>query len=262
MVMVHGQIYHQTGHMHPSEDSNRLYAQLYVIDSHLANQQRINHPANQRLNPHIVAQLDEIIRRDNVYVHAYRMLREIEIEAEERATAEAQTLPVVNMAFRRDRNNDRRHYSLLTVDEIAMIFQSADGEPPFERDFRVYPRNPQQPLITLNILSPHLDPMVYVLFYPVGEAGWQPNMEINHNNCPNRQCTRITMLQWKVAQSNSHLTRSPMSMVIHCIDVAKTLKSKSGISPPTIALLFRITNISQRKSIVISMSNHVSLLKP
>ena len=104
------------------------------------------------------------------------------------------------MAFRRDRNTDRRRYNLPTVDEVAMIFRSADGEPPFERDFRVYPRDADQPIINLNILSPHLDPMIYVLFYPFGEAGWQPNMQINLENRPGRVRTHISLLQWKVAQ--------------------------------------------------------------
>ena len=199
VFQVHGQIYHRTGHMHPNE-GNRLYAQLYVIDSAMANQQRLNHQKNQQLNADIVAQLDALIRQINVYAHAYRTLREMEIEEEQHAAAQNHSIPIVNMAFRRDRN-DRRRYNLPTVDEIAMIFRSTDGEPPFARDFRVYPRNPQQRLITLNILSCHLDPMIYVLLYSFGEPGWQPNIQIKRENRPQRQRTRVSMLQWKVAQT-------------------------------------------------------------
>lgn len=50
-------------------------------------------------------------------------------------------------------------------------------------------------------MSPsHLDPMIYVLFYPYGDAGWQPRMQIHLGNRPNRKRTHITILQWKVAQ--------------------------------------------------------------
>ena len=88
-----------------------------------------------------------------------------------------------------------------------MIFRSADGAPPFERDFKVYPRNPACPLITLNILSPHLDPMTYVLFYPCGEPGWQPDIPINLQNHPQRRRIRVTMLQWKIAQTAVRINR-------------------------------------------------------
>lgn len=165
----------------------------------MANEQRLNNPANQKLNTNILEQLDNLIRQINVYAKAFRTLREVEIEEEVRAAQEHHSIPIVNMVFRRDRNNDRRRYNLPTFDKVAMIFRSADGEPPFERDFRVYPRA-RQPLISLNILSPHLDPMIYVLFYPFGEAGWQPAMKINMTKQPNRKRTHVTMLQWKVAQ--------------------------------------------------------------
>lgn len=67
-----------------------------------------------------------------------------EVEAEERVRAESNNLevPRVSMIFRRERNSDQRRFDAPTVDEVAMIFRSEDGEPPFERDFRVYTRNP------------------------------------------------------------------------------------------------------------------------
>lgn len=68
---------------------------------------------------------------------------------------------------------DRRRYNLPTVDEIAVVFRFTDGTPPFKRDFRVYARDPEQQTIMLNILSPHLDPMIYIIFYPYEEPGWK-----------------------------------------------------------------------------------------
>lgn len=58
---VHGQIYHRTGHMHPEDGAERQYAQFYVVDSAMANVDRMQHPANQRLNVSIVQNLDRLI---------------------------------------------------------------------------------------------------------------------------------------------------------------------------------------------------------
>ena len=203
---IHGQVYHRTSHMHPS-DGARQYAQMYVIDSSMANDLRLQHPSNQHLDVGILRSLDELIRQVNVYAKAYKTLREVEIQEETLAVEEGSLVPTVSMAFSRDRNVDRKRYNLPTVDEIAMIFRSADGAPPFERDFRVYPRNPARPLITLIILSPHLDPMTYVLFYPYGEPGWQPDIPINLQNRPQRRRIRVTMLQWKIAQTAVRINR-------------------------------------------------------
>ncbi|GBM12984.1 hypothetical protein AVEN_101858-1 [Araneus ventricosus] len=47
-----------------------------------------------------------------------------------------------------------------------MVFFNNDGEPPFGRDIRVNPVNPENPhmlFININILIPSLDPMTYPL---------------------------------------------------------------------------------------------------
>ena len=167
--------------MHPNEENARPYAQLYVIDSTLATERRLNHPANNECNHEIMGNLDRTIREHNVFAEAYKTLREVEQQVEENAAMENGKVARVRMVFNRDRNLDRRRYNAPTTAEIAMVFRNADGEPPFERDFRVYPRDANGNNITLNILSPNLDPMTYVLFYPYGELGWQPNLPVAEN---------------------------------------------------------------------------------
>ena len=112
-----------------------MVQEMYVIDSSMANDLRLQHPSNQNLDAGILRSLDELIRQVNVDAKAYKTLREVEIEEETLAVEEGRLIPTVNMAFSRDRNADRKRYNLPTVDEIAMIFRSADGAPPFERDF-------------------------------------------------------------------------------------------------------------------------------
>jgi len=52
--------------------------------------------------------------------------------------------------------------------------------PPFDRDFLVYSKpnvQLQSKLSKLNILSSHVDPMVYPLLFPFGEPGWNIGLE-------------------------------------------------------------------------------------
>ena len=42
------------------------------------------------------------------------------------------------MIFTRDRNSDRRRYSILNVDEVAMVFYYIDRERPFEKDSEIF----------------------------------------------------------------------------------------------------------------------------
>lgn len=54
------------------------------------------------------------------------------------------------MAIKRDRQFDIRRYNQPTSsNEIAMVFVNDDGEPPFQRDIRIYPRNPVNPIKNL-----------------------------------------------------------------------------------------------------------------
>ena len=188
--------------MRASGEKDRGFSQLYLIDSAKANLERLNHPANVKLNPSLLEDLDYMLREINIYAKLYKMLGEVEKEETEKALLDDQEIPAISMIFNRDRNSDRRRYNEPTTDEVAMIFRSTDGAPPFERDFRVYPMNPDDPNnahIKLNILSPHLDPMIYVLFYPHGEPGWQPNIELSFHD-ESRVRKKVSMLKWKASQ--------------------------------------------------------------
>ncbi|XP_063781211.1 uncharacterized protein LOC134929546 [Pseudophryne corroboree] len=108
------------------------------------------------------------------------------------------------MALRRDRQSDQRRYNKPTSNEIAMVFVNEDGEPPFQRDIRIYPKNPHDPkqtFINIHILSPNMDPMTYALLFPYGEAGWQSNWQCDSYNEAklNRVRNYVTMLQYKAA---------------------------------------------------------------
>ncbi|XP_076066167.1 uncharacterized protein LOC143039804 [Oratosquilla oratoria] len=185
--------------MHLNDGQSRQFAQLYVIDSEQATDIRTGNPTNVISISEILQNLDSIIREHNVFAAAFKTLREVELYEAEQAQREQRPEYIISLFFNRDRNADRRRYNLPTVNDIATIFQNPDGEPPFHRDFKVYPRNEDAPLINLNILSPNLDPMAYTLFFPFDEPGWQPKMEGNARQGINLRRRNVTMLQQKIS---------------------------------------------------------------
>ena len=70
---------------------------------------------------------------------------------------------------------DRRRYNLPLHNEV--VFVGEDGAPPASREVVIYPRG--HPLKTISSMSVNLDPMVYPLFFPRGDAGW--HNQLVHN---------------------------------------------------------------------------------
>lgn len=203
---VHGQTYHKTSHLLPPSSQAPQYAQLYVIDSTQAINVRQQHAANQKCSPRILDQIDRFFRANNRLAQTYQLMREVENQHVQAAIAAGEEPPQVSMIFKRDRQSDQRRFNEPTSNEIAMIFCDRDGEPPLERDIRIYPRNPENPrqqFVNLNILSPNMDPMTYALLYPYGEPGWQPNWQCQSypDVLLNRVRVNVSMQQYKVAQT-------------------------------------------------------------
>ncbi|XP_063794712.1 LOW QUALITY PROTEIN: uncharacterized protein LOC134949961 [Pseudophryne corroboree] len=201
---VHGQTYHRTSHLQPINNQAPQFAQLYVIDSTQAANFREEHAANDDCRPEIVDQIDRFFRKHNRLAHSYQLISNIHKHHLLLAAQTGEQVPVVSMALRRDRHSDYRRYNTPTSNEVAMIFVNEDGEPPFQRDIRIYPKNPEdpnQPFINLNILSPNMDPMTYALFFPYGEPGWQPNWQCHSYSGAqlNQVRTYVGMLQYKAA---------------------------------------------------------------
>lgn len=72
---IHGQIYHNTSHLHPYEVGNANYAQLFIFDSDTALWQRMNKRNNLQCKKEIMStMLSDIIP----YAHAIQMLHELE----------------------------------------------------------------------------------------------------------------------------------------------------------------------------------------
>lgn len=92
--------------------------------------------------------LGSFLNRYNPLAKAHKMLYEVEMQAEAEARRRGITPAVVTMAIKHDRSLDNRRYNAPRLNEVAVIFQSTYGEPPFKGDLlihlRPYPLDPNR----------------------------------------------------------------------------------------------------------------------
>lgn len=80
------------------------------------------------------------------------------------------------MWIHQDKKNDKRRYNAPASNEVAIVFRSEDGEPPFERDICVHPKNKN--MHNISFLSQHCDPMTFPILFPSGEKGWKKDTKL------------------------------------------------------------------------------------
>lgn len=79
------------------------------------------------------------------------------------------------MIYTRDSNLDKRRYNI-ACNKVAVVFVADNGDPPIERDVTVFLKDTDA-FQTVNILSKHVDGMVYPLILPSGGFGWSPYLK-------------------------------------------------------------------------------------
>ncbi|XP_045023162.1 uncharacterized protein LOC123467195 [Daphnia magna] len=124
-------------------------------------------------------ELDAMLREKNPYAAIYKMMRQILEEEYRRAQDENLPHQTVGMIISSDRRNvDQRRYNNPTTNEIAVIFKSANGEPPSKRDIRGHLFIPVRgrTFIQIDTQQPMCDPMTYPLLFPNGDDGCHVNM--------------------------------------------------------------------------------------
>ncbi|UYV69336.1 hypothetical protein LAZ67_6003266 [Cordylochernes scorpioides] len=129
---INGQIYHRSGALHPENDDQRVFAQLYILDPDEAARQRMIISKNSGCNPDLMKLLSLYIAGINPFADACKMLHEVEKECMQEATANNTEPSIVSLGIIQDRKNDQRRYNAPRSNEVAIIFQNADGEPPLE----------------------------------------------------------------------------------------------------------------------------------
>ena len=119
--------------------------------------------------------LQTVISDENLFVLAFKNIAEVEDEEICRAALEGRSVSVVKRSLLE--GQDRRRYNLPSHNEVAVVFVGEDGAPPAPREVVIYPRG--HPLKTTSSMPANLDPMVYPLFFPMGDAGW--HNQLVHN---------------------------------------------------------------------------------
>ncbi|XP_075188624.1 uncharacterized protein LOC142288848 [Anomaloglossus baeobatrachus] len=192
---IHGQIYHRTGTLHPEMGQTPKYAQLYILDPNEATEQRLTVHENKKCNTEMMHQIAQLLQQINPFAAAYRMLKDVEAEEEQKAITYGTSMPSIVMAIKQERGQDPRRYNKPRISEVAVVFQNDDGEPPFNRDILVHlhpdKNNPLLPKTQrISILHSNLDALLYPLFFPRGDQGWHENLQQQGTT------RRITQLQY------------------------------------------------------------------
>lgn len=188
---LHGQVYHRSGSLHPSDGKTPLYSQLYIMEGNQSVDARLQQSANEHCRRDTMLILTDVINSVNPYAAAYKQMQQVELEEEDYALAQNSTPSSVTMHILR--GSDQRRYNNPKQDEVAIIFSSRDGAPPQERDIVVHPKDDQPR--NISYMSANIDPMVYPIFFPRGELGWHSDMQHN-NERRTRSRNRLTCLQF------------------------------------------------------------------
>ena len=170
-----GQIFHRVGNLRPDQDIPPIYSQLYIYDPLAAINFRMQQRGNDLCLRDLMFQLQTIITEQSPFALAFKNMAEVEDEEIRQAAIEGRSASVVKMSLLE--GGDRRRYNLPSHDEVAIVFVGEDGAPPTSREVVIYPRG--QPLKIVSSMSANLDPMVYPLFFPRGDAGW--HNQLVHN---------------------------------------------------------------------------------
>ncbi|KAH9836673.1 uncharacterized protein C8Q71DRAFT_723791 [Rhodofomes roseus] len=116
---IHGSLHHRMGSLLPNEDQPPASAQLYIHDPHAALQTR--NDCNDNLKPSDMNVLQDLFMEHNLFVPLYKRAYEVLHEKpEERVNLEA--------AIILQESEDRRHYNLPTVEEVAAIIPGSGDE--------------------------------------------------------------------------------------------------------------------------------------
>lgn len=203
VYQVQGQLVHRLGPLEPDGDQPRTYAQLIVIDTRLATDQRMQHTANQRLDAEVMRSVASALDISHPYYQVYRTAHQM-LRAQEAANPASSNLHVA-LSFRASNpaEYDPRTYRAPTADEIAVLIPEGPDAEADRRDIRLYLRSGG--LRHISELDRAYHPLAYPLLFPNGEPGW-------HLDIPNADGTR-TITQMQYAAYRLHPRRGePMTL--------------------------------------------------
>ncbi len=166
---VQGRLSHLAGSLLPQEGESPVYAQLYIYDPAEALDHHMQHEANWGLDHQVMAELQDMLYRLHPATQLYKQAYEI--------TREMPNHQQCRIALRYDKECDQQRYNLSTAasNEIAIILPGDGDEVQSSRDIILYRWNGQG-LQRISDLHPLYQALHYVLLFPTGQFGWNPNI--------------------------------------------------------------------------------------
>ncbi|KAI8531251.1 hypothetical protein RHMOL_Rhmol11G0122300 [Rhododendron molle] len=183
---IHGELRHRVGSLLPQQGKDASYAQLYIYDP--ASALEVRNRRNQQLRKDVLQTIQETLLQVNPFVdkfrQAYAILDQLDIAE--------QTLPA---HLHYSSSTDRRRYNLPTTDEIAVVVPRDGTKASGMRDIILHLRG-DNGLMRINECHPTYLPLHYVLLFPHGELGWEPEMKKwdVKNNRPT--AVRLTQMEY------------------------------------------------------------------
>lgn len=189
---IHDVFYHRVGPMTAGSGRNPSYAQLYFYDVDTANNYRMGVQSNQSCDLNIMRELSLELDRINPFVRSFRTMKE-QCQLVDNVEKEIQMVITVN------RNSDLNRFNDATRTDVAVIFSTVDGEPPFNESMISFSKT-NGTIKNISTLDSALDPMAYPLLFPNGDLGWHTNIDYDSANVigsnANRPRVKVTMLEF------------------------------------------------------------------
>lgn len=178
-LRIQGHVFHKTPTTIRNIKNNPICGQIYIYDDHEATSIRMN--KNNNLDINFMYLITEIMKK-NPYAEKYKTLYNLTKNVE---------VDNYKLIFERKRGNKNKLYEKPLTAECALILATNDGNVPKNIDLCVYPKQipiGKNDIEVLNLLSQHIDPMIFPLLFPKGDLGWtvNNNFEDSNNITPNQ----------------------------------------------------------------------------
>ncbi|KAG5561267.1 hypothetical protein RHGRI_004335 [Rhododendron griersonianum] len=164
---IHGELRHRTGSLLPQAGQIGSYAQLYIYDPNSALD--IRSRRNPQLRKDVLETIQGSLLEINAFVGKFRQAYAVLNQLAETG----QNLPA---HLHYSSSTDRRRYNQPTTDEIAVVVPGDGTKASGMRDIILHLRG-DNGLMRINECHPAYLPLHYVLLFPYGELGWEPEMK-------------------------------------------------------------------------------------
>ncbi|KNZ72420.1 hypothetical protein J132_03386 [Termitomyces sp. J132] len=180
---INGELHHLTGALLPIEGNLPVYAQLYFYDH---NQQlAFRQQNNPRLDPQIMASLQDMLARVNPFIGLYKQARQIMGEVPE---GQPQRLSVKLTA---DFGDPRRYNDPNEQEGVAAVIPG-DGSEERSNDCDIVLHLHGGQLKQISHLHPYYTPLHYTIIFPTGQPGFHTNIRSHFGPQNQQRSAKVT----------------------------------------------------------------------